>query len=658
MAEWIETMQQPVTTAQSEILVPPVGEGAARTTVAVFLPLHSWLTVERGAYIGLALLALVLRLANLGAHPLSDAEAGQALVPWRIYQGQAVDQVGYSPLVATLNLLSFLALGGSEFTARLGPAVLGMALVLLPYGLRSHLGRAGALATSVLLAISPTALYFSRTVNGDIGVAVGGLALVVGLFGWLDLHFSPRISKLSSSASTLYLAAGGLALMLTAAPSAYSTLVLLLGFLALATAVGGKGYAASAREGLAALRTRLVGLGNFGLALVGVLLAAATGLLFNLGGLAATADLLTTWLLGFAPFAATPGVYPAVFLLSLYEPLILLPGLFGMAVSLLRRRLMDLFLGWWFFGSIALNLLRSGRTDGEVLVPMVPLTLLAGLALGMLWDSLREEGNWQKEGILAGVGLIISGYAYISLMSYTRSGGVTFWLPVAGVGLFVLLVALFGIWYEWASSLRGAALAALVVLLVFTIASASRLNNPLFTTVAGSRVVDPRQPLARAPAAEGLPALMSTLRQLSSWQAGDPYLIDIIADRRLGPAVEWQLRRFPNVTWTDGLNSWPPPASADRSDASPEPARQLGEFSAILAPADVSLPLENGYVGQDFAVRAFWSPAGLRGQSLIRWIVLRTATSPASVERLVLWVEGPQGPAIEAQEKTAGEAIR
>jgi uncharacterized protein (TIGR03663 family) len=439
-------MQRPITTDQLKTSPP---------SAVVFdrSPSLSWLTVESAAYLGLALLALVLRLANLGVVPLSDAEAAQALVAWNIYHAQPLDQVGYSPLIATLDLVGFALLGDSEFAARLGPALLGVALVLLPYGLRRHLGRAGALAASALFAISPTAVFLSRSVTGDIGAAVGGLALTVGLFGWLDWEPNWRSSRLG----WLIVAAAGLVLLLTASPSAYSTLALLLGFVVLAAVVGDKRHAATAREGVTALRDQLVSWGSFVLVLVIGLLAVATALLFNLDGLGATADLLTMWLRGFAPALAASGAYPAIFLITFYEALVLLAGLFGLSVSLMRRRLFDLFLAWWFLGGIALNLLRSGRTQGEVLISLVPLTLLAGLALGMLWDSLREEGSWQKEGILFFTGLIIGGYAYVSLMMYTRSGGLTLWLPVAGLGLFVGLVVLFGLWYDGVSALRGAA---------------------------------------------------------------------------------------------------------------------------------------------------------------------------------------------------------
>ncbi len=612
-------MQQPIATAQLEAVSPAEEPSAV-----------PWLTGEKALYIGLALLAVVLRLIALGAYPLSDAEAGQALVAWRILQAQPVGQVGYSPLIVTLDLISFLLLGGSEFAARLGPALLSVPLVLLPYGLRRYLGRTGALAAGALFALSPTVLYFTRTVDGDIGVAVGGLALVVGLFNWLEAPSSNNKSLISS----LYLAAGGLVLMLTASPSAYSMLALLLGFLALAAAVGGRGYIEPVRSGLAALQSRAGAWGEFALALGVGLVAIASSLLFNLSGLAATADLLTTWLLGFEPGMVAGGAYPAVFLLSLYEPLILLVGLFGLSVGLMRRRLIDLFLGWWFFGGIALDLLRSGRTDGEVLVSLVPLVLLAGLALGMLWDSLAALGGQgneaRRQGVMmvAAIGLVIGAFAYVEMMKYTREDSWLYLLPLAAVGLFIGLVVLFWMWDEGRYALQGAALVAVAVLLGFTAGNVARLDY--------ARLASPYQPLVRAPAADGLPLLVTTLHQVSSWWAGDAYTLDIVADRHLGAAVEWQLRSFRNVTWVDSANQ-----AAQVVSSQQQPG-------AVLLPASgtpqesASLPLGEGYIGQDFAIRAHWTPTGLSGPALVRWLVLRIAVTPVIYDRAALWVKPAQ----------------
>jgi hypothetical protein len=283
------------------------------------------------------------------------------------------------------------------------------------------------------------------------------------------------------------------------------------------------------------------------------------------------------------------------------------------------------------------------------LVPLVPLTLLAGLALGMLWDSLRKEGSWQKEGMLAVVGLIISGYSYVSLMTYTLSGGSAIWLPVAAVVLFLGLVSLFWIWYDGASSLRGAALVAVVVLALFTVATGSRLNYTFAGVGGGGEPVSsPRQPLISAPGGEGINDLLDTLTQISSWKAGDAHLLPIIADRRLGPVLEWALHDFKNVTWLDSLAGPSPELTQALSDK--------GDEAVLLTPADVTPSLGGSYSGQSFAIREFWAPVGLNGQSLIRWILLRTASTPVTYDQVVLWVKLPQTTPAEGQQIPSGQS--
>jgi uncharacterized protein (TIGR03663 family) len=578
------------------------------------------------AYIGIAALALGLRLAGLGAHPLSDAEASQALVAWRILHNQAVGGAGhhYSPLVATLNLIGFGLLGGSDVVARLGPALLGSMLVLLPYGLRQHLGRSGGLAAAVLFALSPIALHFSRVTSGDIGAVVGSLAVVVGMVNWLE-----RLPTSETPQPWLSLAAGGLVLMLTAAPSSYSILILWLGFL-VALVAAERGYADRIRT---AARQAARGWRDLFLGLIVGLLAVATALMFNAGGLAVSVDLLTGWVREFLPMqntvldwgAISSAGYPAIFVLSFYEPLVLLAGLFGLTTAMMRRRLIDLLLGWWFLGAILLDLVRTGRTPGDVLVPLVPMVLLAGLALGRLWDSVRREGRWDREGLVAAAGLVIMAYAYVELMAYTKQGGLTFLLPVAALGLFAGLVAVFWMWHDGDSTLRGAAAAAVVALLAFSVAATVRLNY--------GQVTDARQPLVRAPAAAGLRDLVVTLERVSSEQVNDPFLLDITVSNKVGPAVEWQLRRFDNVAWVDSLER----PSQLVTGVPPEPTSDT--TAAMISTTTAPVSVEGSYLGQDFAVRAHWSPIGLDRQSLVRWIVLRTASTPISYDTVVLWVK-------------------
>ena len=76
--------------------------------------------------------------------------------------------------------------GDTDFTARLAPALMGTLIVPLPYLLREQIGRAGAFAAAVALAIGPTYLYFSRFAREDIYIACITLGLLAVTFRFLE----------------------------------------------------------------------------------------------------------------------------------------------------------------------------------------------------------------------------------------------------------------------------------------------------------------------------------------------------------------------------------------------------------------------------------------------------------------------------------------
>ncbi|MCJ7667862.1 MAG: glycosyltransferase family 39 protein, partial [Anaerolineae bacterium] len=180
---------------------------------------RSWLTVEVGLYLLFIALGTALRLWGLGQRPLSPEEADLAYRAWRFYEGLGGEPRG-SPFLFHVTALSFLVFGPSDYAARLIPALAGSALVGLPYLLRSRLGRVGALLVSALLAFSPSYIFFSRTLGGEIIVALGMGAFLFGLLRYGESR-SPR---------HLYIAFAGLALSLVADSEAYTILVIYLSF--------------------------------------------------------------------------------------------------------------------------------------------------------------------------------------------------------------------------------------------------------------------------------------------------------------------------------------------------------------------------------------------------------------------------------------------
>ncbi|MBI4200721.1 MAG: TIGR03663 family protein [Chloroflexi bacterium] len=147
-----------------------------------------WARWEVAAYVILLLVALAMRLWDLGAMALHHDESLHALYAWYLYDGRGYrhDPMMHGPFQFYGYASIFWLLWDSDATVRLLPALFGTALVGVPLLLRHRLGRAGALATSVMLAFSPTMLYYSRFVRNDIYMAVWVLAMVGLLWRYLD----------------------------------------------------------------------------------------------------------------------------------------------------------------------------------------------------------------------------------------------------------------------------------------------------------------------------------------------------------------------------------------------------------------------------------------------------------------------------------------
>lgn len=139
------------------------------------------------AYAAIFLLAVVTRFWNLGSRAVTHDESLHALYAWKLYAGQGYkhDPMMHGPFLFHINALAYFLFGASDYTARIMPALFGVAMVLMPLFLRRWLGRTGALAASVMLLISPNILYRSRSLRHDIFVATWTLLMVIALFQYL-----------------------------------------------------------------------------------------------------------------------------------------------------------------------------------------------------------------------------------------------------------------------------------------------------------------------------------------------------------------------------------------------------------------------------------------------------------------------------------------
>lgn len=573
------------------------------------------LTVETGFWALIAIVALALRLASLDAAPLSVHEAREAMLSWRAVTGQGMPMSGYSPLLFAANGFLFALCGASDRIARFWPALCGAILVLTPYLLRKHLGRVGALAVGVYLAISPTALYASRQVDGTIIAALGVMAALCGL-----LRFPATQER-----RWLALTVGGLAIAVTASSSAWGLLISLL--------LAGFGVALVERNIVAeylreALRPQMAWA-----LLVGLLagLACATGMWWNPAGLGATGDLFVEWVSRFG-LAQQPQPSPLL-LLAAYEPLALLCGVGGALWSFWRDRRLGQLLGLWALLSILLLLMMPARQPLDVLWAVLPLSLLLGIVAEGLAGSMQRRGSW-RTGLLYVVAMVILWtHIYLVLARYALWGLSTdLALAAMSLALFGLLVIVFIMTADVELTMQALAASTMLALLLLTVSAAWR--------VAYVRPADPRELLTRDPTAPEIRDLVETLRKLSWEETGMPMTLSFAFEAPPDAVLAWYLRNF---------------STAHRI----EPGEIRGaEVTSVLVTESTTpgtepseLPLgvseERKVVGQDFVLRRSWSPTELRCvagappncQAAVRWWLFRDGiTQPTDERWAVLWL--------------------
>ena len=177
----------------------------------------------QAGFLVIMLAALVLRLWELGGRVMHYDEAIHLYYSWRLsnLEGYIHSPWMHGPFQVEFVAFLLKLLGDTDVTARLAYVLFGAALVGLPYFLKDHLGRAGALVTGIMLAVSPSLLYFSRFGRNDIIMAVLAVSLFALLWHYVN---NPRNRY-------LYLTSALLAIAFATKESAY-IITLIFGALA------------------------------------------------------------------------------------------------------------------------------------------------------------------------------------------------------------------------------------------------------------------------------------------------------------------------------------------------------------------------------------------------------------------------------------------
>ena len=557
------------------------------------------------------LIALLLRVVDLGALPLMPAEAAAALeAAARSSMGTPFWEGGsaaVAPSYLTPTSALMTAFGVRTMVARLVPALAGAMLVALPLLLRRRLGWPVTLLTMGLLAVSTASLTASRTAGGET-MAVLGVALAVVLIG--------RSAVLTKTERIL--AGAGLGLALASGSAAW------MGFFGLGLAVL---FGKLIRAGDPPRNPHDPPLGSpaalfnyevlISAAVISVLLSTAFGTQPRAltGFLAAPGR----WLLGWGNPSGW-SLISGFFVLLVYEPLLLILGGVGVVGALRRGPALERLAALWALGALTVYLLYPARNPLDILWLVVPLSLLTASQVIRTVEAIQKLEMPLSSLMLALVLLVIFSYAFLQLeaslagfglASLDREAQLVFALSALGFAL--LLVLLFGVGWSWRETLLALAASATVVLAMLSVSSSWRLNYT-------RQAVETSELWRREVTTLQLPLLEETLSEIAKTVVGRTggMPIEVIGD--------------PTASLAWGLREHKPASQALMGEDAPA----VEAPPVIIARETVQPSLPADYLGQAYAIKGHWGwPAGVPTNPL-QWLMDRQG--PLELERWILYV--------------------
>lgn len=549
---------------------------------------------NEGWLYGLAfIIAIAFRFIQLGAAPLTDSEAQFALQAFRLAQGQS-QLLAPQPAYILFTSLFFTIIDGTNFMARIVPALVGSALVFAPHFFRQKIGARPALILAFFFAIDPGLVALSRLSGGTI-LAVTFLLFAWGT--WINQH---------KTAAGIFL---GLALL--SGPSIWS------GFLILGlTGLFLRGIQPKTISSEEDSQNEQSESGNLLIPLIVTVLIGGTLFFTVPNGLSAALASLAAYLRGWVtPSTVTSGRTLLTF--ASYELLGISLAIFSLIRGFRTNSKRILRLSLWL--AVALLLSVFYRQTNELAWAILPLLALAAMELSRAFDMLQEE--YMEVGVVVIAIVILTAYIWFNVSNIALNPyQVPTTVPLFGVvehpryfvlfgSLLILLVSIGLVAFGW--SARTARLGAIWSLVIFfgiySIAAAwgaSGLRNPggVELWLSDSRPLQAN-------------LLRSSLDEISEFSLGHIYAQPVTVFGVASPALEWVLRNN-KVEVIDTLDPQVAP-------------------SIVITPIMNDLALPAAYRGQDFTWRQTpqWDTA--QNPDWLKWFVFRQL--PMSNETIILW---------------------
>lgn len=588
--------------------VPPASRGSRPPVDAPAALVSSPRTrqVDVLAWAVVVFVTLATRLLNLDGAPLQPSEGALALTSWRMLNRTGFD-LGASPLLTDGNTLLFLLFGASDAVSRVIPDVAGVFVALSPLFMRRHLGRVGSIASAAVLAVSPTLILASRTLDPTMPALALGIGGVVAGRGYATTH----------QVRYLGLAAGLGALLVMAGPLAYDVLIV-LGAFAVAwrwehgpetspELSGSLGFApdvlprppsrgeGAGREARMAWRAALIGFGA-------TAILVWTGFLTNFEGLGgAVAIPLGLWAQSFSGFsAASLGVFPLIFVA--YEPFALVAGAAGAALAARQNRPFDSLLIWWAIVGFGLLIASDGQQPLWAGLVVVPLGLLSATAAEWLASALQSSEQRWRFAAFAPLSLSLLATLLIAAgNASTPDPSVPRVLAFAPVLALVAFTVLFALYFDPRSAVVSASAVIAIALAGFSIHAALLLSpggamdpDPVFSPIVTS-------PDVRALSSDvGL--ILDQLR-IARTIEGRPVTEQVEIATPYADPLRWYLRDARSLGVRSGID---------------------GSAAIVIVASDQPAP-GSDYAGEEFQIARTAAPPTLDPVALWRWLIYRQA---------------------------------
>jgi hypothetical protein len=538
------------------------------------------------------LLAIALRFIQLGAMPLTDAEAAPALQALHIAQGLKPALSPHPFYILSTSILFFIYGAGTDFLARFFPALIGSILVFAPLLFADRIKPRPSLILAFFIALDPGLVSLSRQAASPI------LAITFLLFAWG--FFNQKKASLAGFFAALALLSG---------PSIWAGI---LGLAITWAILKGLNSRRPSQPPTPYVEPSTFDLRLSTISLVATLLAVGTLFFIAPNGLsAALASIpayIKTWL--------TDSDVPAgrlFFSLLIYQPL----GFLLAIIAIIRgwrtgsRRIIPLSI--WFLVSLLLAIFVPSRQPADLVWALIPLWAMAALELTRSVDVFIEERN-EVAGVIFLTAFIWT-FAWLDFSSLvwlpadSREYIMRFWLLIGS--LFLLVMSLLLVAAGW--SIRIARIGGIWGLaLAF---GALGFGGALGVAGLRGQTFPELWWPANIPAHADL--LESTVSDISEWGLGNDYAGPVMIVGVDSPALEWVLREH-QVFVVD----------ASRLDISSAPY-------FVVTPFQDDPALSSAYRGQDFAWRQtpLWNVT--LTQDWIRWVSLREM--PQDGETIILW---------------------